>query len=275
MGDINRIYVAIRTKYLPYSGSGLMHLIINQLGWDRLNVRMINDDRMVGSFSKGACVFYYQDLPMGGLGTINDNLLGIRQLYVRLLTKLDDMWEPSLAFIWGSSEKGPIPLAFESDFSHALSTDPSEGLPSVPVKRVEAGSEEMLITRLLIIITTSDSRTYAGSRSKPRLTVRLEDGTVAFDGYFKWALEDFEPGTAHIYEINTRPFTKADLVEDSITLSLEGRDLWIPGHIWLFGMNSEHPTQMLIITRDYQPGPMSQDPNEDPNEGSIQLSIVE
>lgn len=267
MGIITSIAAAIRTHDRRFSGTkSRPRLVVNQAGSDCVNQAMFSPET-VGSVLRGQSLYYYQRLPVEGMGELRDDLIGPGDIYVRLATTSHDKWEPELAIVWGrSKERGTIPLAMELDLAQGLSASDQEGTVSIPVRRVELGANDWEIRRMLLVVVTYDAP-YSGTDDPIWLRVRTPEGRVAYHIITDTPQADLEINTANTYEVPVdTPFTKADLLDGpgDITLGILGSDKWVPKKIFLFGLDqpSETPRYVVPLVRMYEPGPLSADPTE-------------
>jgi hypothetical protein len=84
----------------------------------------------------------------------------------------------------------------------------------------------------------------AGTDDLIHLRITTSDGRLVVDHSFKDTdQEDQEEGEANIYFVPVgTPFTKAELGERSIQLSIGGEDAWLPAGFFLFGLSEALPT---------------------------------
>jgi len=268
MGLFTSVSAAVRTRHGRFSGtSARPWIVINQSGVDRLNNAMLSVGT-VGSVRRGESLYYYQPLPVDERGDLRDDRLAPDDLYVRFSTTSADMWEPELAIVWGSSKTlGTIPLALETDVEYALSSDPGEGAMSAPLQRVDAGTDDTLIRRLLLVVVTYDAP-YAGTDDPISLRITTKQAKVAEYVISDTPQTDLEIDCANIYEVPVdAPFRRSELRESEaaeVKLTIHGSDKWVPKKIFLFGLDqpTEKPETVVPLVRVYDPGPLSADPTE-------------
>src|SRR5512141_583613 len=78
---------------------------------------------------------------------------------VRIGVRDDDAWGPGDIMVFGHSlaefQSGvAVPLVMETALTDFLSTDPSEGPLTVPLRRVEPGTSDTVIRRVLLLVHT-------------------------------------------------------------------------------------------------------------------------
>jgi hypothetical protein len=262
------ISAAIRTRHGRFSGtSARPWIVVNQSGVDLLNNAMLSTGT-VGSVRRGESLYYYQPLPVERRGDLSDDRIGPADLYIRLSTTSSDLWEPELAIVWGSSKQhGAVPLALDMSLVQGLSCDPAEGVVSVPVRRVYAGTDDTLIHSLLLVLVTYDAP-YAGTDDPISLRVMAPEGKAVDHIISDTPQTDLEIDTANIYEVPVdSPFSRGELRKSEaaeIKLSIHGSDKWVPKKIFLFGLDHppERPEHVVLLSRMYDPGPLSADPSE-------------
>lgn len=266
MGHFTSICAAVRTRHGRFSGtSARPWIVVNQAGADLLNNPMLSAGT-VGRVRRGESLFYYQPLPLEGKENVRDDRLDPDDLYVRLATTSSDKWEPELALVWATSkQEGNVPLAMETDLPYRLSTDPSEGSVSAPLRRVKVGTEETAIERLLLVVVTYDAP-YAGTDAPISLRVTTPVDKAVDHVITDTPQTDLEIDTANIYEIPVeRAFRKAELrgqAGGEIRLSIHGSDKWVPKRLCLFGLDQpvERPETVVSLAKIRDPGPLSVDP---------------
>lgn len=266
MGRFNCVCAVVRTRNRRGSGTRRWpRLVINQGGTDGVN-RLMRSPQSVGSLKRGESFYYYQALPSEGEEGLRDDLIGPRDLYVRL-TLTAGSWEPELVFVWAMSRgRGMIPLAVDLDVSGAVGGG-DEDAASLPIPRVFLGTDDTPIRRLLLTVVTYDAP-YAGTDDPIWLRIsdaerRVVDGVIT-----DTPQTDLEIDTPNVYEIAPlEPFTRRQLVANDagrIELGIQGSDKWIPKRIYLFGLDSPspRPKHVVPLARLSDPGPLSADPTE-------------
>jgi hypothetical protein len=205
-----------------------------------------------------------------------------------------------------------IPLAIETVISTKLSTNDYGAVPSMPVRAVTGGSPSMPIHQLLLLTKTpaesspsfwtnlgrtlSDfihfrwgSATIgdppgtppqptipAGAGTDDRLAVEIVAGRqiVVQKVIPDTSQSDLEPDQANMYVVPVAvPFPRRDMAQDSITLSIDGDDLWYPSQLFLFGLDQSQrrPTSIIPLVHidAWNLGGLSTDTGE----GSPQVTL--
>jgi hypothetical protein len=198
---------------------------------------------------------------------------------IRLAILGNNAWRPEHFVVWGERFTGGaiVPLAIETDISAELSTDPDEGNVSLPLRLVGFGSATRVINRLLVMMTTASSDD-AGTDNGITLRVTTSGGTEVVDFDFpETPQEEQERGQANLYLVPVGSgFTKASLAANSIRLSISGTDAWLPGSLFIFGLDDAagRPEFLvpLVNLRTWPFGLMSTDSNE--GRSSVTLPLL-
>lgn len=200
---------------------------------------------------------------------------------VRIATRGSDAWKPELALVWGRetrSEGQVVPLAlvtqlhpfisFKGTLADVeLSTDADEGATSFRVPSVQPGGPTMIIRELIVAMLTADEDD-AGTDDLLNLRITTLDGRVVVDHDMRDTdQEDQERGQANIYFVPViTPFSKSELGERSVELSIRGSGAWLPASFFIFGENEEaaFPEQVepLVHVETWSFGSMSTDGDE-------------
>ena len=200
----------------------------------------------------------------------------------------DDAWQPEVFFVWGErlGDGAIIPLALnlKPDFTPenqpvTLSTDPDEGLTGIQLQRVTLGTAEQTgIESVLLVINTSSE---ADSGTDDPLELRVSPTNLGLrtnhvPNPYDTPQKDLETGLPNLYEALRRvgiplpyPFTRAQLLPNSISLAIVGDDQWVPSSLFMFGLDSHslanRPVREvvpLVHLPVWNLGPLSTDPNE-------------
>ena len=212
---------------------------------------------------------------------------------IRLATRGSDAWKPEAALVWGreTRDEGQIvPLAFVSQLQPfisvngtlagvELSTDADEGATSFRVPSVQPGGPTMSIRELVVVMLTADVED-AGTDDLLHLRITTLDGRVVVDhDMTDTDQEDQERGQANMYFVPViTPFSKSELGERSIELSISDDDAWLPASFFIFGANDERtafPEQIepLVHVETWGFGNMSTDSDE--GVASVILPLVQ
>jgi hypothetical protein len=157
----------------------------------------------------------------------------------------------------------------ETDLTHWLSTDPSEGHLTMPVRLVGPGSPGTLIRRVLLLVHTRWQYDSDPETDSPiQLEITAGGNLVLKQEIEDTPQDDLESATTNWYVLDAAvPFTKADvLANGGIRLSILGDDAWRPLMLYLFGLDtaSGRPNEVvtLVSVPVWTEGWMSTDTSE-------------
>jgi len=97
------------------------------------------------------------------------------------------------------------------------------------------------IRRLILLLSTAD-KDNAGTDDPIRLQIITSDGRLVVDHIFDedTPQDDLERGQANFYYVPViNSFNRTELNSDSVTLSIIGKDAWIPDRLFLFGLSDD------------------------------------
>ncbi len=208
---------------------------------------------------------------------------------VRLGVRGDDAWAPGDVLVFGHSmaefNSGVvIPLAMESGLSSFLSTDPSEGPLTVPLRLVGAGSSNTVVRRVLLLVHTqwSGGGLFPGGDSGTDSAIQLEvfagESLVLREEIHDTSQTDLERGLSNWYVMDTLvPFTRGEVQAGGrIVLTILGDDAWRPMALFVFGLDtaSGRPTEVVSLVSRPVWGPrwMSSDTSE--GDPSVDLLVT-
>ena len=225
----------------------------------------------------------------------------------------DDAWRPLKFFLWGVSQISPppgqriLPLAIETNVSTVLSTTDTGAVPSMSVRLVRTGSPTMLINELLLLVETtpeSDPSVWSnlwhflrhgpsgrigdpgqppgseGTDSPIELRIVADGGLVVQQRIGDTSQDDLEAGQVNWYSVPVAvPFTRAAMGRDSVRLSIDGSDLWLPNSLFLFGFDrrESRPTSVIPLVHldSWDLGVLSTDSREGSAEVVLPLVPIE
>lgn len=191
--------------------------------------------------------------------------------YVRIGTRGADAWRPSMIAAWCErfTTGNIVPLGYDEKLDTVLSTDASEGRISLPLRRIDRGRSQTVINRVMLVTGTGFGVDWFGTDSPVHLRITGGDSeTVLVDHTIPDTDQpDFERAEGNIYFVPViTPFTRSQLDDSSIVLSIEGDDAWQPFVVVMFGLDteSEQPSAMVPLVHEHpwRFGPLSSDPNE-------------
>jgi len=202
---------------------------------------------------------------------------------VRIGVRDDDAWGPGDVLVFGHSlaEFGSgvaVPLVMESGLTDFLSTDPSEGPLTVPLRRVDPGNSSTVIRRVLLLVYTQWSTEDSGTDSAIQLEVFAGENLILREEIDDTSQSDLEKATANWYVMDAPvPFTRGEVQAGGrIVLSILGDDAWKPMVLFVFGLDtaSGRPNQIVSLVSRPVWGPrwMSTDMSE--GDASVELQVT-
>lgn len=173
-------------------------------------------------------------------------------VYLRVGAYGSDAWDARHALVIGQTDdQRPLPLALARDRNDVvLSRDKEEGVPSMPLDRVQLGTPDSVIDELLVVHNTS---TRKGSESDSPFALLFE---------FDDQVREFEivperkrfRDRAHMHFIDLdMPMTRRMLVDNGVQFRLESRgdDWWRPDFFAVFGISGAEDGAMIPLV--YEP----------------------
>jgi hypothetical protein len=270
---IDDVWLWVLTKDEDDAGTGnRLNLTVNNDGIDVFEADFpIGHDRGIrrgeAGFQQGAAL-----PPFETTGLTNSSIrLGIRG---------DDAWAPRHVLVIAHTQPAFDPgrhlaLAIETDLTAWLSAAGSEGHLTTRLRLAGAGSPSTVIRRLLLLFFTK-RQDNAETDNDIQLQVAAGGGIVlsrTIEGGF-----DRQGGRGYwsFLDVDT-PFTRSDIAANGITLSIHGADAWLPGGLFLFGLDTDasRPSEMvtLVALPVWDLGWLSTDPQEGQPSIPLPLSI--
>jgi hypothetical protein len=214
---------------------------------------------------------------------------GLTNSSVRVGLRGDDAWAPESVLLFGQSQAEfnsdvAVPLAMATDLTESLSTDPSEGPLTVPLARVEPGTSNTVIRRVLLLVHTQWSGGglipggETGTDSAIQLEVFAGANLVLREEIDDTSQPDLERGKSNWYMMDAPvPFTRGEVQAGGrIVLSILGSDAWKPQWLFIFGLDtaSGRPNEIVSLVSRSVWGPrwMSTDTNE--GDPSVDLTVT-
>jgi hypothetical protein len=202
---------------------------------------------------------------------------------VRIGVRGDDAWSPGDVLVFGHSlaefNSGvAVPFAMESGLTEFLSTDAPEGPLTVPLRRVDPGTSNTVIRRVLLLVHTQWSTEDSGTDSAIQLEVFVGENLVLREEIDDTSQSDLEKATSNWYVMNALvPFTRGEVQAGGrIALSILGDDAWKPIWLFVFGLDtaSGRPNQVVSLVSRPVWGPrwMSTDTSE--GDPSVDLMVT-
>jgi len=264
MPEANFLYLAALTRDVDDAGSSdQLNVTINVNGIDVAVAEFVADHPQAQGYLQHAVAVVSFDS-----GSLTNSS-------VRIGNRGDDAWAPQDILLFAvTGGGGIIPIAMETDLTHWLSSDPSEGRLTLPLRLVERGDFSTMI-HLLLLVRTADEDD-AGTDSPVRLQVIGSDGQLRMSELITNAQsdtpqDDLEQGVSNWYYLPVQtPFTERDIsIPGSggrIELEILGRDAWLPESLFLFGLDTPvgRPTKLVPLSSspDWQNGWLSEDETE-------------
>lgn len=284
MTELFRMWVGILTRNNEDSGTDSeIVLIINQDGIDIVHYNFFPNTQQF-DLEEGQANLYTIDV-----GEIGVDTSRLTDSSIRIEINGEDMWQLEHIIIWGQGSRFPfpiVPVAIATDITSALSEEEDEGLSSIPITLVEAGLSTLEINRLLLVMTTDGvpSGSIFGNFYHPDPAHQTDVEDAGTDSPINLQIvsggaplvnftfpgtpqQDQEAGQANLYFAPVpAPFTKDSLTGTSITLQINGDDMWLPSSFFLFGLDdaSGRPERLvpLVHIPSWPFGFMSTDSSE-------------
>jgi hypothetical protein len=177
---------------------------------------------------------------------------GLTNSSIRLGIRGDDAWAPQHILLIAKTEPAFDPgrnfaLAIETDLTSKLSSDDSEGHLTMRLRLAGAGTSTTVIRRVLLLFFTDDENNadtdndihlqiVAGGAIVLSHKIRGGFGRQSGRGYWNF----LDVGAA---------FTRDDIVPNGITLRILGHDAWLPGGMFMFGLDTDsgRPNEMVTL----------------------------
>ena len=179
------------------------------------------------------------------------NPLKLNTSSIRLGIRGDDAWIGASVFLWGEQKEDGliVPLALQTAResgpgqlpNFTISTDIDDApRSSVPLPRTQLGAGFLPIRRMILLLSTADEED-AGTDNPIRLQIVTKDGRLVVDRIFQDTVQDdLEQGQANFYYVPVETtFSRPELDDKSIRLSIIGDDAWLPDRLFLFGLSDD------------------------------------
>jgi hypothetical protein len=273
MAIFDILFLAVLTKNEDDAGtSSTFNLTVNVDGEDVLDRDYESD---VDNGEAGLSGFGVMPTPFDSNGVTNSSIrLGIRG---------DDAWGPQHVLLFGHVQPDfqpgrTVALAMETDLTHWLSTDPSEGHLTMPIRLVSSGDSTTLIRRVLLLVRTIWSTEDAGTDSPIQLEITAGANLVLKQEIGDTPQPDLEEATMNWYVLDAAvPFTRGDVLSNGgIRLEILGDDAWRPMLLYVFGLDTAGGRPNAVVNLVSVPvwgqGWLSTDPQE--GSPSVDLPVV-
>jgi hypothetical protein len=160
--------------------------------------------------------------------------------YLRIGIRGDDAWRPDVIAAWCQrfTSGNIVPLGYNEQLDQTLSTDSSEGRISLPLPPAVSGGIRGQINRVMLMIVTHASDFATDSPVNVRIK-RGGEEVVVDHTITDTPQPDFESLQANLYFLPVlAPFTRSQLTDTSIELSIKGDDAWRPTTVVMFGLDT-------------------------------------
>ena len=256
MPFIRNLYVASLTSTLRDSGSDSeLVVIMNQGGLD-----VVHRDLGFGGSETGGGKLYRHN--------ISESQVVPENYYMRIGIRGDDAWRPRMITAWCQrfTSGAIVPLGYDEQLEVVLSTDSSEGRISLPLRQITPGMIRTQINRIMLVTGTNVGDSATDSPINVRIT-RGGDEVVVDHTVPDTPQPDLEGAEGNVYFLPVlQPFTRSQLTDASIVLSIQGDDAWLPIVVTMFGLDttSGNPGRMVpLVYFDGWPfGALSTDSDE-------------
>jgi hypothetical protein len=268
MPFIRNLWVATLTSPLADSGSESdLVVILNQNGLD-----VVYRDLRFGPVETGGGMVYRHD--------ISEQQVLPENYYLRIGTRGSDAWRPLVIAAWCErfTSGNVVPLGYDGEVETILSTDSSEGRISLPVRQVGRGSVRTAIEKVMLVTVTQGGDAATDSPIHVRITAG--ESVVVDHTIPDTSQDDLESLEGNVYFLPVlSPFTRGQLTDSSIVLSIEGDDAWVPWVVVMFGLDaaSGRPGAMVPLVHEHpwQLGALSRDPAEGVESVTLPLARVD
>jgi hypothetical protein len=271
---IDQVFLATLTKNVEDAGTeSTLHLNININGSDVVNHDLwfeAGPFGNVGGQKERANAGI--GIPIGGIQPFESNRMTNSSVQVGI--RGDDAWAPRHLFLIGREVNSHryFPLAIETDLNLWLSTDTSEGHLTTPVRLVRSFTDGM-IQRVLLLIQTGRDFSDMGTHDPIELEIKTTGGNIVLSEQIHDSVQaDLEQASANWYVLPARvPFRRLEV--QSIKLRIIGQDAWVPAKVFVYSFDTAHgqgrPNNIMRLSAipNWDLGPMSADPSEDPLKG--------
>ena len=248
MPIFDELFLAVLTKDKDDAGtSSTFNLTVNIGGDDVL------DRDFESELDQAEAGLLSQSLP----APLDSN--GLTNSSIRLGMRDDDAWGAQDVLLFGLAQPDFLPgrtvaLAMETDLTHWLSTNSSEGHLTMPIQLVSPGSSATLIRRVLLVVGTWWSSFPFGADHGTDSPIELEiiagGNVVLKQEIHDTAQPDLEKETANWYPLDAAvPFTRGDVLSNGgIRLRILGDDAWFPKTIFVFGLDTQTGRPDEVVT---------------------------
>ncbi len=274
MAIFSNVFLAVISKNEDDAGtSNLLNLTINIDGDDVLDkdFEADLDDGEAELFGASSL-----PTPFDSIALTNSSIrLGIRD---------DNAWGPQDVLLFGQTQPAwepgrTVALAMETNLSHWLSSDNSEGHLTMPIRLVGSGSSATVIRRVLLLVHTAwEYSTDTETDSPIQLQITAGGNLVLQQQIVDTPQPDLEAAKTNWYLMDAAvPFTRGDVLSNGgIRLGILGTDAWKPRRLFVFGLDTAtgRPNEVvsLVSVPAWTQGWLSTDTQE--GSPSVDLPVV-
>jgi hypothetical protein len=213
--------------------------------------------------------------------TVDFDSAALANTSIRLGTRGGNKWRPQHIMLLGHDSFDGFrtsPFAMVTDNNAWLSTDRDEGHLSMPIPfLVSRGNHTTpLIRRLLLLVSTNLAPAFDGlTNDNIRIQIfgHSDPEQLIFDELIpKGGPQRYLRDNWHFFDVSI-PFTRGVL--NSIRLSTDGNDKWLPYYFFLFGLDTATgtPTEVVPLV-DIAPGKWNEGfLSTDPAEGKTTVFV--
>jgi len=258
MPFIRNLWVATLTSDASDSGTdGERVVIMNQNQID-----VVHRNLGFGPADTGGGNLHRHDV--SDLGILPDNY------YMRSGIRGDDAWRPTMIVAWCErfTTGNVVLLGYDEKITQVLSADASEGRISVPLRQIGRGNIRTGINRVMLVTATNSDFIDLATDSPVHVRITRDDGSVVVNHTIPDTPQaDFESLEGNVYYLPViSSFTRSQLTDASIELSIEGDDAWGPIVVVLFGLDTAlgQPNEIvpLVHKHPWNLETLSTDPDE-------------
>jgi hypothetical protein len=234
---IRNLWIATLTRTPRHSGSkSKLVVIMNQNGLD-----VVHRD-LGGSIETGGGRLYRSE--------ISEQQVLPENYYMRIGIRGSDLWRPTVIGAWAErfTSGNVVTLGYDQEIGTILSSDSSEGRISLPLRQVGQGQVQTGINRVMMVTGTNVG--VSGTNSPVNVRIIAGETVVVDHTIPDTPQDDFEAGEGNVYFLPVlSSFTRSQLTDSSIVLSIKGDDVWLPIVVVLFGLDvaSGRPNAMVPL----------------------------
>ena len=267
MPFIRNLWIATLTSTRRHAESkSKLVVIMNQNGLD-----VVHRD-LGGTIEKGGGRLYR-------LGISEQKVLP-ENYYMRIGTRGSDLWRPSVIAAWAErfTTGNVVPLGYDQEIDAILSADSTEGRTSLPLRQIDVGQPQTVINRVMMVTGTNVNA--SGTESPVHVSITAAGTAVVDHTIPDTPQDDFGEGEGNVYFLPVlSSFTRSQLTDTSVVVSIEGNDAWLPIVVVLFGLDaaSGRPNVMvpLVHRHPWNFEPLSRDLSEGVESVALPLAPID